>query len=102
MSARITPRFALRQSRALIQRRTASSTSEAAASGANKAKQATQETASKAQEGLSRVSTSAGAKLSSAGSALSKSLAGVGGRTGQVISFVNSEYTRLSMLRYRH
>lgn len=91
------PRFALRQSRIAIQRRAASSTSEAAASGANKAKQAgqeaaskAQETASKAQEGLSRVQSSATEKLSSAGSALSKSLAGIGGRTGQLISFVNS------------
>lgn len=90
MSARITPRFALRQTRALVQRRAASSTTDAAASGANKAKEATQQTASKAQEGLSRVQSSAGSKLSSAGSAISKSLAGVGGRTGQVISFVNS------------
>lgn len=84
------PRFALRQSRALIQRRAASNTTEAAAQKASQAKQATQETASKAQEGLSRVQSSATEKLSSAGSALSKSLAGVGGRTGQVIKFVNS------------
>jgi polyphosphate kinase 2 (PPK2 family) len=108
------PRFALRQSRIAIQRRAASSTSEAAASGANKAKQAGQETASKAkqvgqeaaskvsetaskaQEGLSRVQSTAGEKISSAGSALSKSLAGIGGRTGQLISFVNSVYTRSS------
>lgn len=102
MSARITPRFALRQTRALVQRRAASSTTDAAASGANKAKEATQQTASKAQEGLSRVQSSAGSKLSSAGSAISKSLAGVGGRTGQVISFVNSKNTRLSTEKPSH
>lgn len=90
MSTAMLPRLALRQSRVAIQRRAASTTSEAAnaaASGASKAKEAASETAAKAQEGLSWVSSTANSALSSAGSALSS----VGGRTGQAITFVQSE-----------
>lgn len=92
------PRFALRQSRIAIQRRAASNTSEAATKAkqvGSEAASKAQETASKAQEGLSRVQSSASEKLSSAGSAVSRNLASVGGRTGQLISFVNSGCTRL-------
>lgn len=105
MSARIMPRFALRQSRIAIQRRAASNTSEAAGKAkqvGSEAASKAQETASKAQEGLSRVQSSASEKLSSAGSAVSKSLSGVGGRTGQLISFVNSGCTRLPISQRSH
>jgi F-type H+-transporting ATPase subunit g len=85
------PRLAARQSRFAIQRRTASTTeaaSNAASSGASKAKEGASEAASKAQQGLSRVTSSAGSALSSASTAASNAVSGIGGRTGAAISFV--------------
>ncbi|KAA8651447.1 hypothetical protein EYZ11_011913 [Aspergillus tanneri] len=78
-------RAVLRQSQFLARRaavRNASSTSEAA----SKASEAASSAASKASEGLSRVSSSAGPALTNAANALRK----IGGRTGKVISFVDS------------
>ncbi|KAK2762253.1 ATP synthase subunit G atp20 [Arachnomyces sp. PD_36] len=86
-------RTVLRQSQFLFRRtaiRHASSTSEAAAQAASKSKDAASSATSKASEGLSKVTSSAGpaitGALQGAGSALKK----VGGRTGRVISFVES------------
>ena len=92
-------RLAFRQSRWIFQRRTASSTTEAAAQTANKAKESVSEATSKAQQsasqatskasqGLSRVSSSAGNVLSSASNAAGSAISGVGGRTGQLIGYV--------------
>ncbi|PLN86613.1 mitochondrial ATP synthase g subunit-domain-containing protein [Aspergillus taichungensis] len=75
-------RAVLRQSQFLVRRtavRHASSTSE-------KAGEAAQSAASKASDGLSRVSSAAGPALSGAAQSLRK----IGGRTGKVISFVDS------------
>ncbi|KAG8630235.1 hypothetical protein KVT40_001854 [Elsinoe batatas] len=80
----------------LITRRAASTTSEAsnaAAQGASKAKEAAGGAASKASEGLSRVTSSAGPALNKAGAALgnaANALGKVGGRTGRLITFVQS------------
>ncbi|KAH8433560.1 F1F0 ATP synthase subunit g [Aspergillus melleus] len=91
-------RAVLRQSQFMVRRtavRHASSTSESA----SKAGEAASSAASKASEGLSRVSSSAGPALNNAASALRK----VGGRTGKVISFVDSMipptiyYTRVGL-----
>ncbi|OOF95269.1 hypothetical protein ASPCADRAFT_207753 [Aspergillus carbonarius ITEM 5010] len=82
-------RAVLRQSQFLTRRsavRYASSTSEAA----SKAGEAASSAASKASEGLSRVSSSAGPAISSAAQGLGSALRKVGGRTGKVISFVDS------------
>ncbi|CAK3753022.1 ATP synthase subunit G [Lecanosticta acicola] len=83
-------RLAMRQSRFLLQRRAASTTSEATqavSKGATAAKETAQSTASKAQEGLSKVTSSAGPAISKAASSISSSLSRVGGRTGAVISW---------------
>ncbi|KXT16605.1 hypothetical protein AC579_6652 [Pseudocercospora musae] len=85
------PRLVLRQSRFLVQRRAASTTSEAAnaaSKGATAAKETAQSTASKASEGLSRVTSSAGPALSKVASSASNAVSSIGGRTGRVISFV--------------
>ncbi|OQO06407.1 hypothetical protein B0A51_17997 [Rachicladosporium sp. CCFEE 5018] len=90
MSARAVPRLALRQSRWAVQRRAASTTSEAtsaASAQATKAKEAVSETAGKAQQGLSRVTSSAGESASKAGAAASSTISSVGGRAGRLISF---------------
>ncbi|OJK05011.1 hypothetical protein ASPACDRAFT_74539 [Aspergillus aculeatus ATCC 16872] len=82
-------RAVLRQSQFLARRtavRHASSTSEAA----SKAGEAASSTASKAAEGLSRVQSSAGPAISNAAQGLGNALKKVGGRTGKVISFVES------------
>ncbi|USW53410.1 Putative ATP synthase, F0 complex, subunit G [Septoria linicola] len=84
-------RMALRQSKFLLQRRSASTASEgasAASKGAEAAKETAQSTASKAQQGLSKVTSSAGPALSKAASGVTNSLSKVGGRTGQLIGFV--------------
>ncbi|PKY09210.1 hypothetical protein P168DRAFT_301760 [Aspergillus campestris IBT 28561] len=75
-------RAVLRQSQFLVRRtavRHASSTSE-------KAGEAAQSAASKASDGLSRVSSTAGPALSGAAQSLRK----IGGRTGKVISLIDS------------
>ncbi|KAL6237759.1 hypothetical protein BDW75DRAFT_203049 [Aspergillus navahoensis] len=80
-------RAVLRQSQFLT--RTAvrhSSTSQAA----SKATETASSTASKAQEGLSRVSSSAGPAISNAAQGLGNTLKKVGGRTGKVVSFIES------------
>jgi len=90
MSARVVPRLAFRQSRWAIQKRAASTTSEAAnaaSSTAAKAKDGVSEAAGKAQQGLSRVSSSAGNAISGVAGSASKAVSGIGGRTGQLISF---------------
>ncbi|KIX07380.1 uncharacterized protein Z518_02033 [Rhinocladiella mackenziei CBS 650.93] len=89
MSAAPTSRAILRQSKFLLRRnnfRQASTTSEAA----SKAQETGKQVASKASEGLSRVSSSAGAVISRVGSSAYGALGRVGGRTGKVISFVES------------
>ncbi|OAP56072.1 F-type H+-transporting ATPase subunit G [Fonsecaea erecta] len=89
MSAASTSRALLRQSRFLLRRnnfRQASTTSEAA----SKAQESSKQAVSKASEGLSRVSSSAGSAISKVGSSAYSALSRVGGRTGRVISFVES------------
>ena len=86
------PRLAFRQSRWALQRRTASSTTEAVTQTANKAKENVSEATSKASQGLSRVTSSAGNVLSSASNATANALSGVGGRTGRAIGFVQGSY----------
>merc|ERR1711977_433331 len=86
MSAAPASRAVLRQTRLLLRRnnfRQASTASEAASKAQDSGKQAV----SKASEGLSRVQSSASSRVgSSAYNAVSK----IGGRTGRVISFVES------------
>ncbi|KIY02098.1 uncharacterized protein Z520_02236 [Fonsecaea multimorphosa CBS 102226] len=89
MSAAPTSRALLRQSKLLLRRtnfRQASTTSEAA----SKAQESSKQAVSKASEGLSRVSSSAGSAISRVGSSAYSALSRVGGRTGRVISFVES------------
>ncbi|MCJ1281076.1 hypothetical protein MMC26_000394 [Xylographa opegraphella] len=74
-------------------RRNASTTSqatEAASKTAAKAKETASNATSKASEGLSRVTSSAGSGLSRAGQAVSSTLGKLGGRTGRLISFVQT------------
>jgi hypothetical protein len=102
MSSSILPRLALRQSRVVVQRRAASTTTgaaEAASKGASAAKETAQNTASKAQQGLSRVTSSAGPALSKAASAAQNTLSNVGGRTGAVISWVQGMDTAPSSMQ---
>jgi len=89
MSVAPTSRAVLRQTRFLLRRnnfRQASTTSEAAA----KAQETGQQAVSKASEGLSRVQSSAGSAASRVGSSAYSALSRVGGRTGRMISFVES------------
>ncbi|KMU78043.1 hypothetical protein CISG_06805 [Coccidioides immitis RMSCC 3703] len=82
-------RIALRQSRLLIRRsafRQNSTTSEAAA----KTKDAASSAAAKASEGLSKVKSSAGPAIAGAVSGIGSALKRVGGRTGRMVSFVES------------
>ncbi|KAE8355357.1 mitochondrial ATP synthase g subunit-domain-containing protein [Aspergillus coremiiformis] len=82
-------RAVLRQSQFLTRRtavRHASSTSESA----QKAGEAVSSAASKASEGLSRVTSTAGPALSNAAQGVGSALRKVGGRTGKVITFVDS------------
>ncbi|KAI9370992.1 mitochondrial ATP synthase g subunit-domain-containing protein [Aspergillus egyptiacus] len=82
-------RAVLRQSQFLTRRtavRHASSTSEAA----SKASETASSAMSKAQEGLSRVTSSAGPAISNAAQGLGSTLKKVGGRTGKVVSFIES------------
>ncbi|EEP78045.1 conserved hypothetical protein [Uncinocarpus reesii 1704] len=82
-------RLALRQSRLLIRRsafRQNSTTSEAA----SKTKDAASSAASKASEGLSKVTSTAGPAIAGAVSGVGNALKRVGGRTGRMISFVES------------
>ncbi|WPH05017.1 Hypothetical protein R9X50_00791500 [Acrodontium crateriforme] len=90
MSSKMVSRMALRQSRFIVQRRAASTASEAASNAANKAKDSASEVAGKAQQGLSRVTSSAGSALSGAADTASRMLSGIGGRTGAVIKFGQS------------
>ncbi|MCJ1292528.1 hypothetical protein MMC34_004079 [Xylographa carneopallida] len=83
------PHLVLRQGA----RRNASTTSqatEAASNTASKAKETASNATSKASEGLSRVTSSAGSRLSRAGQAVSSTLGSIGGRTGRLVSFVQS------------
>ncbi|OJJ63784.1 hypothetical protein ASPSYDRAFT_139450 [Aspergillus sydowii CBS 593.65] len=82
-------RAVLRQSQFLT-RRTAVRHSSSTSQAASKATESASSTASKAQEGLSRVSSSAGPAISNAAQGLGNTLKKVGGRTGKVVSFVES------------
>ncbi|KAK5744243.1 ATP synthase subunit G atp20 [Elasticomyces elasticus] len=86
MSARLV-RLPLRQSRFLVQRRAASTATEAASNTAAKAKDTASEVAGKAQQGLSRVTSSAGGAVGGAAERASQAVSGVGGRAGAVIRF---------------
>ncbi|KAK3627539.1 ATP synthase subunit G atp20 [Elasticomyces elasticus] len=86
MSARLV-RLPLRQSRFLVQRRAASTATEAASNTAAKAKDTASEVAGKAQQGLSRVTSSAGGAVGGAAERASQAVSGIGGRAGAVISF---------------
>ncbi|KAK5131801.1 hypothetical protein LTR08_000556 [Meristemomyces frigidus] len=91
MSTSMVPRVALRQSRWVLQRRAASTTTEAAQNaaslGAAKAKGSASEVAGKAQQGLSRVTSSASSTVSRVVSSASNTVSSMGGRTGQAITF---------------
>ncbi|KAL3481943.1 mitochondrial ATP synthase g subunit-domain-containing protein [Aspergillus californicus] len=82
-------RAVLRQSQFLT-RRTAVRHSSSTSQAASKASETASSSASKAQEGLSRVSSSAGPAISNAAQGLGNTLKKVGGRTGKVISFIES------------
>ncbi|ETN46854.1 uncharacterized protein HMPREF1541_01043 [Cyphellophora europaea CBS 101466] len=89
MPATVASRLALRTSRQVARgqfRRQASTASETAA----KAKDSASSTVSKASEGLSRVTSSAGPAISNAATSARNALGRVGGRTGRLISFVES------------
>ncbi|KAK5719166.1 ATP synthase subunit G atp20 [Elasticomyces elasticus] len=86
MSARLV-RLPLRQSRFLVQRRAASTATEAASNTAAKAKDTASEVAGKAQQGLSKVTSSAGGAVGGAAERASQAVSGIGGRAGAVISF---------------
>ncbi|KAL4880943.1 mitochondrial ATP synthase g subunit-domain-containing protein [Aspergillus karnatakaensis] len=82
-------RAVLRQSQFLT-RRTAVRHSSSTSQAASKASETASSTASKAQEGLSRVTSSAGPAISNAAQGLGNTLKKVGGRTGKVVSFIES------------
>ncbi|EXJ62232.1 hypothetical protein A1O7_02665 [Cladophialophora yegresii CBS 114405] len=89
MSAAPAARVLLRQPRFLLRRnnfRQASTASETASKAQDSGKQAV----SKASEGLTRVQSSAGSSISRVGSSAYNALSKVGGRTGRLISFVES------------
>ncbi|KAJ9632917.1 uncharacterized protein PV06_07925 [Exophiala oligosperma] len=89
MSAAPVSRAVLRQSRLVLRRnafRQASTTSEAASKAQETGKQAV----SKASEGLSRVQSSASSAITRVGSSAYNAVSKIGGRTGRVISFVES------------
>ncbi|KPI42902.1 uncharacterized protein AB675_2019 [Cyphellophora attinorum] len=88
MSGTLATRTALRHTRHFLRRqhRQASTTAETAA----KAKDTASSTVSKASEGLTRVTSSAGPAISNAASSARNALSRVGGRTGRLISFVES------------
>ncbi|KAK4950977.1 ATP synthase subunit G atp20 [Elasticomyces elasticus] len=86
MSARLV-RLPLRQSRFLVQRRAASTATEAASNTTAKAKDTASEVAGKAQQGLSKVTSSAGGAVGGAAERASQAVSGIGGRAGAVISF---------------
>ncbi|KAF1825297.1 uncharacterized protein K489DRAFT_314076 [Dissoconium aciculare CBS 342.82] len=93
MSSPSLARLAIRQSKTLVQRRAASTTTEAAnaaSSGAAKATEAVQNTAAKAQQGLSKVTSSASSTVSNAATAAANTAQNAGGRVGQVVSFVQA------------
>jgi len=100
MSAAPASRAILRQSKFLLRRnnfRTASTTSEAASKAqqtgqqaASKAQESGKQAVSKASEGLSRVQSSAGSTISRLSNSAYSTLSSVGGRTGRLISFVES------------
>jgi len=73
--------------------RNASTTSEAtnaASKTAAKAKETASSATSKASEGLTRVTSAAGPAISKAASSATAAINGIGGRTGRLISFVQS------------
>ncbi|KAL4818661.1 mitochondrial ATP synthase g subunit-domain-containing protein [Aspergillus spinulosporus] len=81
-------RAVLRQSQFLT--RTAVRHSSSTSQAASKATETASSTASKAQQGLSRVSSSAGPAITNAAQGLGNTLKKVGGRTGKVVSFIES------------
>lgn len=70
---------------------TASKATEAAKDTASKASQTATEYKSKASEGLSRVTSAAGPAISGAAKGLGNALGKIGGRTGRLIAFIESE-----------
>ncbi|KAJ9616844.1 ATP synthase subunit G atp20 [Cladophialophora chaetospira] len=89
MSAAPTSRAVYRQTKFLLRRnnfRQASTASEAASKAQESGKQAV----SKASEGLTRVQSSAGSTISRVGSSAYSALGRIGGRTGRMISAVES------------
>ncbi|KAM0806354.1 P-loop containing nucleoside triphosphate hydrolase protein [Usnea florida] len=79
------PRFVVRQST-----RRHASTTEAAKDTTVKSKEAVSNASSKTSQGLSRVTSSAGPAVSGAAQGVSKAIGNIGGRTGRIISFVQS------------
>jgi len=96
-------RTALRQSRQFLLRRPNLRQASTAAETASKAKDTASGPVSKASEGLTKVQSSAGSIATSAATKTRDALGRVGGRTGRVISFVESlipptvYYTRVGL-----
>lgn len=74
----------------MLQASTTSQATDAAASTASKSREAASNATSKASQGLSRVTSTAGPALSGAAQKVSSALGGIGGRTGRLISFIES------------
>ncbi|KAI9883420.1 MAG: tRNA-dihydrouridine synthase 3 [Watsoniomyces obsoletus] len=93
-----TSRAALRRSRCPLQQRrttaryssTTSQATQAATEGASRASDAASTAASKASQGLSRVTSSAGPAITGAAQSAANALRRIGGRTGRLVSFVDS------------
>ena len=100
MSPPTTSRPLLRQARLFARQRTRqyASATEAASSATAKSKDAASNISSKASQGLSRVTSAAGPAVSGAVQGIQKRVAGIGGRAGRLISFVECELNRFSLL----
>ncbi|KAH8682165.1 mitochondrial ATP synthase g subunit-domain-containing protein [Xylariales sp. PMI_506] len=97
MSTMSLARPALRQSGAMrmAARRFESTTTAKATDAAKDAAAKASNYASKAQEGLSKVTSAAGPAISGAARGVASSLGKVGGRTGKVVKFVESQVPRV-------
>jgi F-type H+-transporting ATPase subunit g len=95
-TARLTGRSARR-----FESTTAKAT-EAAQDTASKASQTATKYKSKASEGLSRVTSSAGPAISGAAKSVGNALGRIGGRTGRLIAFVESVYSRRQLYERLH
>ena len=81
---------------------TTAKVTEAAKDTASKASQTAAEYKSKASEGLSRVTSTAGPAISGAAKSVGSALGRIGGRTGRLIAFVESVYSRRRPYEHLH